>query len=428
MTERGIKMSYIRHPITEDLTHHISSSTHIRRGGDASDIRHAMLSKAVDEERLYYSCARYLEHPEARRMILYFPLKYLLLGNSIVSLNVKNAYAEFRNAYMEAWLSLLHTYDVRENFHLGDIYEPDARQNSDHERVVKCAHLTPWLLKGGFLKFEELVSILETNQDDPILLQSFKDTWQAVKNNNNGSTINLNMGKLLALTSKAPERKRSQPLYTSKKRAKWLAERSDLNDPKHHSDLLTPGIKLADPFHDAIEALSPKLTEIARHLAPHEIVLVGGSQLKGYGTLDSDLDIVSFDELKKDPVFYPGSPDSAHLYLNSVWVGGIAATEPVVIGHLPTSKMDIIREQISDLYIYSPERAKVLERLESDLCQYRLLHKGFQRFTGKTSFYPMQNYAEMDSDCPFYDDDYRKIATALYVKYVRLPTIEYNSY
>ncbi len=30
-------------------------------------------------------------------------------------------------------------------------------------------------------------------------------------------------------------------------------------------------------------------------------------------------------------------------------------------------------------------------------------------------------YSEMDGDCPFYDDEYRRIATMLYAKYVLIP-------
>ena len=61
-----------------------------------------------------------------------------------------------------------------------------------------------------------------------------------------------------------------------------------------------------------------------------------------------------------------------------------------------------------------------LDRLESDLLQYRLLHKGFSRFTGKKKFMT-ELYSEMDGDCPFYDDEYRRIATMLYAKYVLIP-------
>ena len=62
-------------------------------------------------------------------------------------------------------------------------------------------------------------------------------------------------------------------------------------------------------------------------------------------------------------------------------------------------------------------KRRAIERLESDLLQYRLLHKGFSRFTGIDEFCIPP---EMDGDCPFYCDEYRRIATMLYAKYVWL--------
>ena len=62
-------------------------------------------------------------------------------------------------------------------------------------------------------------------------------------------------------------------------------------------------------------------------------------------------------------------------------------------------------------------KRRAIERLESDLLQYRLLHKGFSRFTGIDEF---DTPPEMDGDCPFYCDEYRRIATMLYAKYVWL--------
>ena len=77
-------------------------------------------------------------------------------------------------------------------------------------------------------------------------------------------------------------------------------------------------------------------------------------------------------------------------------------------------------DKIIAKYQNSPTKPQSIERLESDLLQYRLLHKGFQRLTGQV-FFDTSGYPEMDGDCPFYDDKYRKIATLLYAKYVYVP-------
>ena len=79
----------------------------------------------------------------------------------------------------------------------------------------------------------------------------------------------------------------------------------------------------------------------------------------------------------------------------------------------------LAKEKISS-YIGGDNQHMSLERLESDLLQYRLLHKGFSRFAGNKN-YATGLYPEMDGDCPFYDDSYRRIATMLYAKYVLIP-------
>lgn len=139
-----------------------------------------------------------------------------------------------------------------------------------------------------------------------------------------------------------------------------------------------------------------------------------GPSSKGYGTVDSDLDIWSLEELEKDPILYPGSPHAAHIYFNAIWIGEKSVNDLAKIA----------KEKLS-IYIGGDNRRLSLERLESDLLQYRLLHKGFSRFTGKNQF-STGVYSEMDGDCPFYDDEYRRIATMLYAKYVLIPKGDTN--
>ena len=147
---------------------------------------------------------------------------------------------------------------------------------------------------------------------------------------------------------------------------------------------------------------------------PSEIVLVGGSQLKGYGTKNSDLDVWNLKQLETNDTLKPGSPHATHIYFDAIWLGGEAVAD----------ELEQIANQITNMYtdsvMYTTRleiRRQAIERLESDLLQYRLLHKGFSRFTGIDEFYIPP---EMDGDCPFYVDEYRRIATMLYAKYVWL--------
>lgn len=349
----------------------------------------------LERECYYSACENLLGDRDSERILLYLPLRFL-----------EDAPETFKKAYRDAWYRLLSTRDVRENFHTGDCFELDARPKSGLERVAKCAHLTPWLLKFGYINAQQISSILKGNSDDEILLQSFKDTWDYVRKNKI-----LSGADLYALTSKTahlPERKKSEPLYVSKKRLEWLDER---NKP---AELLTPSARLEGPFSDNIPTIEAQLEEIAARLNPSEIVLVGGSQLKGYGTTNSDLDVWNLEQLEMSDAFKPGSPHATHIYFNTIWLGGRSVTDE--LEHIADHITDIYTDSV--MYATRPEiRRQAIERLESDLLQYRLLHKGFSRFTGIDEFCIPP---EMDGDCPFYCDEYRKIATMLYAKYVWL--------
>lgn len=349
----------------------------------------------LERECYYSACKNLLRDRDSERILLYLPLRFL-----------EDAPETFKKAYRDAWYRLLNTRDVRENFHTGDCFELDARPRGGLERVVKCVHLTPWLLKYGYINERQILRILRENSDDEVLLQSFKDTWKYIR-------VNKILGSedLYQLTSKTahlPVRKKPEPLYVSKKRLEWLNER---NKP---AELLTPSAKLEGPFSDNIPAIEAQLEEIAARLKPSEIVLVGGSQLKGYGTTNSDLDVWSYNKLLSSIASQPGNPHTVHICFNTIWLGG----KDVNIEELERFS-DLLSGNYTEYAKIATKlhRRQAIERLESDLLQYRLLHKGFSRFTGIDEFYIPP---EMDGDCPFYVDEYRRIATMLYAKYVWL--------
>ena len=345
----------------------------------------------LEREYYYNACKRLLEDRDSERILLYLPLRFL-----------EDAPVTFKKAYCDAWYRLLSVKDVRENFHIGDCFEVDARPHDGLERVVKCAHLAPWLLKYGYISKWQVLRILKKNSDDEVLLQSFKDTWEYIRANKILGDKDLR--QLTSKTAHLPARKKPEPLYISKKRLEWLDER---NKP---SELLTPTAKLEGPFSNNICSLEPQLDKISSQLEKTEIIIVGGSRLKGYGTTDSDLDIWTLRQLEIDPQFRPGSPHAAHIYFNTIWLGGETIAD----------ELEHIADRIIGTYTDSVEsivRRQAIERLESDLLQYRLLHKGFSRFAGINEFCIPP---EMDGDCPFYCDEYRRIATMLYAKYVWL--------
>lgn len=390
-------MNIIR-PIIEKRFYEADPKTNVRKR--AANIICEFLSKdsAAYRESLrddfYNALVQLLDNPESERILLYLPLGFL-----------EDAPKRFEEAYMNAWYRLLRVEDVRVNFSNGDCLEVDARPNGELERVVKCVHLLPWMVEAGFISTDEVIEILEKSSCSPTLLRSFEEAINVVMVRNSLGKSGVKLINLISdLTADIPKRQKVEPLYVSEKRLKWLEERK--SEP---AKLLTPSAKLEGPFSDNLEIIRPQLEEIEAALKPNEIVLVGGSQIKGYGTTKSDLDIWEYGKLTIDEFFRLGSPHAAHIYFNSVWIGSKTITN-----------LDEIAEQAINIYSYGiskEDRRLCIERLENDLLQYRLLHKGFSRFVGKSSYWT-GCYPEIDGDCPFYDDGYRRIATMLYAKYV----------
>lgn len=342
----------------------------------------------------YESLGLLLANEESERVLLYIPLFVL-----------KNAPPAFRKIYMNAWRNLLYVQDVRENFFQGDCFELDARPEGGLERVVKCAHLLPWLIDADYISFDEIASILQDDSmRNPVLVRSFNDALSVVARKGMLDDSGFRLMKLMSrLMENIPETIKVEPLYVSKNRLKWLEESKN-----RKVELLTPNASLAGPFYCNIDVIKPELEAISASLAPTDIVLINGSQIKGYGVVGSDLDISCLSDLESDGAFRPGSPDAAHLYFNAIWMGGEAV-----------KGLESVANRIATVYSQASEEVRrySIERLESDLLQYRLLHKGFSRFTDKYHF-KTDDFPEIDGGCPFYDDEYRKIATMLYVKYV----------
>lgn len=388
-------MLQIRKPIIESqfefaMKHGLARARHALMLEQFFD-KYAGVKFAHVPELVYLALAQLLDHEDSKRIILYIPFEVL-----------KDAPLWFREVYLDTWYSMLGTMDVRENFHEGDMMEPDARPNGELPRVVKCAHLTPWLFDFGYLTTSEVHDLISQNIHHEVLVRSFKETWGIISERNILKPEQLN--ELVDLTKDIPDFTRLEPLYISPNRAKWLEEKD-----KPLGDLVTPNACLTGPFYPNLDAIMDRLTAYQEEMDPFDIALVGGSFLRGYGTTDSDLDIVRYSDFKKDNKFYIGDPNQAHLFFNSAW--------------LPGERVFNIEDYaISAAWRYrkNGKRRLTLERIESNLIQYRLLHKGYSRFTGKTSF-NTSSHPEFDGDSPFYDDDFRKIATVLFYKYVWLP-------
>ena len=386
-------MLQIRRPVIESQFSRVHKSGYSERASNAIRLEDFFKGYSPDSIKkvpldIYYTLIRFLLDPETRRIILYLPFGIL-----------KDAPLDFRETYLDVWYEMLGVMDVRENFHEGDILEPEARPDGRLERVVKCAHLTPWLIEAGYLTSRDIKEIILSYPNYEILLRSFKETWNIIREREILPPSELR--ELEALTERISDYVRPEPLFISDNRRKWLEEK---NRPV--GKLMTPGAYLTGPFYPNLETIVDKLETIKRDLRPDDIAFIGGSFLKGYGTDESDLDILYYSDFKKNPKFYIGDPDKVHIFYTSAW--------------MPGKEVNNIEDYVATVvfrYRKNGKRRESLERLEGNLIQYRLLHKGFSRFTGKMVF-NTSSHPEIDGDSPFYDDEFRAIATVLFAKYV----------
>lgn len=204
-------MNYVK-PIIERFGEDIPIDD---RRKEASEMICRYLMNRHDRERrqkYYEALELLLTNRDSERILLYLPFDELV-----------DPPKRFKNAFLNSWYKLIDVYDARENFHEGDTFELDARPNGEVERVVKCVHLIPWMIRAGYIGCCEVLDILNHYSDDDILLQSFKDTWAYIHDNN--LLHDDEVKRLHAATSKLPLRKKPNPLYVSKKRVEWLKER-----------------------------------------------------------------------------------------------------------------------------------------------------------------------------------------------------------
>lgn len=109
-------------------------------------------------------------------------------------------------------------------------------------------------------------------------------------------------------------------------------------------------------------------------------------------------------------------PSQSHFFMNGIWIG---ASE-----ELHKIQTDILKKY-TDLSRFGEQkesvRTSLLRRMELDMLQYRLLHKGYNKFS------PSQISAEkkkrIDGNSAFWDPGYRRIASLLFVSRVFLPDL-----
>ena len=396
ITSEVIETPHGKYTFVPPIIEQLQESTH--RGENISRFLNEGPT-SVAAPKAYDELAELLLGKFTRRIALYIPFWV-----------IARAPTNFVAAYKDAWKRLLFVADVRENFHLGDCFELDARRGGESEYVVKATHLTPWLIKYGILSQEDLVEIIKDIPRSSIIIsQGFKEALPVV-HQASPSTISRNTwDELDRLLRDVPDRVPLRPLYVSKRRTEWLKEMATKSFPP----LATPGANLSGPFSTNLDL--GHLRNLADSLAKDQIVLIGGSRLKGYANISSDYDVLDYDAISggntvRNWDYQIGSPHAAHIYFNYAWLTRRSATE-----------LSVIIQRIYGLYARDyGHLERHLERIEADLLLYRLLHKGYARFNRLAEF-RTGNLLSIDGDCAFYDDGYRTIATEIFAKYIHIP-------
>lgn len=342
----------------------------------------------------FENLAAILERPENSRLALYLPLEEL-----------QDAPDYFRAHYMTAWRKCLHFKDVRENFNVGDSLELDAR-DENFPYVVKAAHLIPWLLHFGYIGEAYVLELLEHSND--CLVRSICDCEKLFYNVKLQTSPEFQLK--ISKRARSLPKKESKPLYDSAERKKWVEKLKQEQWGKTFPRNIT------GPFSDNINEW-----EMPQPIGD-EIILLGGSYLKGYSAANSDIDSYRYDaQNKRVDTFcreledYRDVPNQniAHICLNTIWVSNRRFLSEV--------QNDCICRYLK-LPADSIERRQSLERLEQDLLQYRLMHKGIKRIYDNVSAFT-SHFPAIDGSSAFYDRRYRRIATQLFVKYVFLPQL-----
>ena len=382
---------YCRYYPCDDITEHSARLSDIERIGKYYDNARA----SIYRNAFYQGCEDIFE--KQPRLALYIPFEEL-----------RDAPDSFQEEYLRAWRECCRYLDVRECFNVGDIYEQSASEGAP-ERVVKAYHLLPWLIRWGYLGERDLVALVEEHieTNNHYALNSIKDTMPITRFYVSSACYDWLTRNLLGLASvDKPTLK-----FTTPKRQEWLRQSRE----RKKIELQHP----AGPLSANMQIIK---NAIRSEPDDGEIFLVGGSTLKGYSTDESDTDIyrlnISTGEIVEAAQITGrktslGDPALAHTYLNTVWCGRCSPQE-----------LHEIRKRVVKEYLDQKDwekRRLIIERLEYDLLQFRLMHKGMRyAYPDDLSEETKLDYS-IDGASAFYDDRYRQIATLLFARYVWLP-------
>ncbi len=200
--------------------------------------------------------------------------------------------------------------------------------------------------------------------------------------------------------------------------------------------------------------------QLAEHIFP--VALVYGSRIKGYGDEHSDIDIAviikpgtaqseqeNIRQALKSHFVHPKihsdifqfwlEQDGEKLVVNDSMEAkdyvGRSSESYILFGSAwegPENVVKELRGKLLTSYFYDqgtvienkPARELHLEELERDNLQYRLMHKGYQKYNPPFGGQKTPHSHLLDGDSTFWDSGYRLVATQLYAQKVFLPKLK----
>lgn len=216
--------------------------------------------------------------------------------------------------------------------------------------------------------------------------------------------------------------------------------------PNENPNIKTNLAELSD-----IASTIEKNPELSKILYPVSIIY--GSKIKGYADENADTDIAVFIKPEADikkradiqtllsetfknynkPLEFWLTKDNEHLKIKDfqnidTTLGDSSLTHVLFEGIWCGDQKSIqeLHQKLLTSYLYNNTQTKQtwLEEMERDTLQYRLLHKGYQKFFPKQGGIHTNHSYEIDSETPFYDSGYRRLATKLFLNKVYLPKIK----
>ncbi len=252
------------------------------------------------------------------------------------------------------------------------------------------------------------------------------------------------------------------------RRLYWLK----IVDPVEISDLDITTPDLSESFSKnikSIESETEKIKSIINTIKTNQtlsrfvypVVIIYGSKIKGYGSENSDVDVAIIikpntpiskqEEIEKEietlfenkqikgviPEFWlddMGEYFTIHNFSNHntifgekwwtyVLFGGLWEGDESAILELRNKLLAPYFRETDEIIHGHNARELYLEELERDTLQYRLMHKGYERFY--PSFNPIKKLHShrIDGESAFWDSGYRRMAIKLFASRVFLPKI-----